>query len=135
MKYRQLFAGMITGIFALMTTGCWLDQPAEVASRNLSQAADNFQVYRRILFINGITDKYLLTIEGFCSLGSGTSARSITVTCKTGPDTYLKHLLGLSDNTTYVVEQLMDISVPTYHYVVQYRPEVIIPNLKLDISR
>lgn len=53
----------LVGLVAL--TGCADD--AAVASRNLVKAADNFEVNRRIVFYNGITDSYMLTIEGFCS--------------------------------------------------------------------
>jgi hypothetical protein len=100
----------------------------------LSKAADNFEVLRRIVFINGITDKYLLTIEGYCSLGSGQATRSLTVTCKTGLDQYEKHFLGLSDNVTFVAEQLKTSNVSAYHYRIQFRPETILPDIRLDLS-
>ena len=51
-------------------SGC---NDADIASQNLSTAADNFQINRRIVFYNGITDTYILTIEGLCSIGSGNS--------------------------------------------------------------
>lgn len=127
---KTVILGALTGL--LFLTAC--DQPADVASRNISNAADNFQINRRVVFINGITDKYLLTIEGFCSLGSGQTTRSLTVTCKTGVNEYKKHFLGLSDNVTFVAEQLDSANVSTYHYVVRFRPETLIPDIKLDIK-
>lgn len=42
--------------------------PAQTASYNLSNDSDNFRVMRRVVFVNGITDKYLLSIEGLCSI-------------------------------------------------------------------
>ena len=59
------------------TAGC---SDADVASSNLSKAADNFEVTRRIVFYNGITGDYMLTIEGLCSLGNDDSARRLSVT-------------------------------------------------------
>lgn len=103
--------------------------PADVASANLSKAADNFEVSRRIVFYNGITDTYMLSIEGLCSLGNNDSAGQLTVTCKTGPDEFKKHFLGLSDNVTYFVEQLDAASVSTFHYRVMFRPQTIIPDV------
>jgi hypothetical protein len=47
---------------AVGLAGCSND--AQVASRNLSQAADNFEINRRIVFYNGITNDYILVIEG-----------------------------------------------------------------------
>jgi hypothetical protein len=113
----------------LTLAGC--DNAADVASRNLSTAADQFQINRRIVFYNGITGDYILVIEGLCSLGNQDSPRELSVTCKTGPDTYKKHFLGLSDNVTYFAEQIQDAPVSTYHYEVIFKPSVIIPDVKM----
>lgn len=102
---------------------------ADVASKNVSKSADFFQVQRRIVFYNGITDTYMLTIEGLCSLGNYDTASRLTVTCKTGPTEYKKHFLGLSDNVTYFVEQLEGSNVSVYHYKVIFRPAIIIPDI------
>ncbi len=107
------------------------DNDADVASRNLSQAADNFGVTRRITFYNGITGEYILTIEGLCSLGNNDPARELSVTCKTGPNAYKKHFLGLSDNVTYIAEQVDANEVSVYHYAVVFKPSVAIPNIQL----
>ncbi|CAD6548748.1 hypothetical protein LMG28727_04885 [Paraburkholderia kirstenboschensis] len=104
---------------------------ADVASHNLSQAADNFQIERRIIFINGITDRYLMQIEGLCSLGNADKSRELSVTCKTGPNSYKKHFLGLSDNVTYFVEQIEPASVSVYHYAVTFKPEAIVPDVSI----
>ena len=80
-------------VLAVLMVGCGSD--ADVASRNLSKAADMFEINRRVVFYNGITGEYMLNIEGRCSLGSGQSSESVTVTCKTGPNSYKKHFLGL----------------------------------------
>lgn len=42
--------------------GCSSD--ADLASKNMSKAADQFEVNRRIVFYNGITGDYILTLEG-----------------------------------------------------------------------
>ena len=102
---------------------------ADVASRNLSQSADNFGINRRIVFYNGITDKYMLEIEGLCSIGKGDSLpKEITVTCKTGPTDYKKHFLGISDNVTFFSEQLDQAKVSTFHYKITWNPSTIIPS-------
>lgn len=102
---------------------------ADIASSNLSKAADNFEVTRRIVFYNGITGEYMLTIEGLCSLGNSDKSRQLTVTCKTGQGVYKKHFLGLSDNVTYFVEQVEAMPVGTYHYRVFFKPQTILPNI------
>ena len=77
---------------------------AQMASHNLSKAADMFEIDRRVVFYNGITDTYMLTIEGRCSIED--QGNQLEVTCKIGDGAYKKHFLGLSDNVTYFVEQL-----------------------------
>jgi len=104
---------------------------ADVVSRNLSTAADNFQIDRRIVFYNGITGEYMLSIEGLCSIGNDDKAREVSVTCKTGPSSFKKHFLGLSDNVTYFAEQIDSADVSTYHYKVVFKPSVIVPDISI----
>ena len=112
-------------------TGC---NDADVASANLSRAADNFEVNRRVIFYNGITGENMLSVEGLCSLGNQDKAREVTITCKSGPGTYKKHFLGLSDNVTYFVEQLEPQAVSAYHYRVVWKPQTIIPDIDLKVQ-
>lgn len=113
--------------FLAMLSACAPD--ADVASRNLSKAADMFEIDRRVVFYNGITGEYMLVVEGRCSLGNNDKPRELTVTCKTGPDSYKKHFLGLSDNVTFFAEQLQHKNVSTYHYRVIFKPQTIIPDV------
>lgn len=107
--------------------GCSSD--ADMASQNLSKSADNFEIVRRIVFYNGITNDYILVIEGFCSLGNNDGPDELTVTCKTGDGQYKKHFLGLSDNVTFFAEQIESSRVSTGHYRVFFRPSEIIPDI------
>jgi hypothetical protein len=107
--------------------GCSRD--ADVASRNLSRAADMFEINRRIVFYNGITGEYMLTIEGLCSLGNHDRAGELSVTCKTSPTTFKKHFLGLSDNVTFFVEQMEPSQVSVFHYRVVFKPQIIVPDI------
>ena len=109
--------------------GCTSD--ADVASRNLSKAADQFEVTRRIVFYNGITGEYMLTIQGLCSMGNADHIGELSVTCKTGPDEYKKHFLGLSDNVTYFVEQVSPSKGSPYQYRVIFKPLAIVPDIEI----
>lgn len=113
---------------AFLGAGC---SDADVASENLSRAADQFEIQRRVVFYNGITGEYMLTVEGACSLGNYDSTRQLTITCKTGPSAYKKHFLGLSDNVTYFVEQLEAAKVSEYHYRVVFKPSIIVPDIEV----
>mgnify|MGYP003617145393 FL=1 len=129
MKTKILAVGLMC---AMAFVGCSRD--AQVASRNLSHAADNFQLDRRIVFYNGITSEYILTIEGKCSFDA-VSDRKVDVTCKTGPDEFKKHSLGISDNVTYFSEQLNSKGVSVYRYKVDFRPTTVIPDVDLKLPK
>lgn len=124
---KKLILAACIGLTALGGLAACTD--ADVASRNLSRAADQFEVMRRVVFYNGITGDYILSMEGLCSLGNNDSAGQLTVTCKTGPKEFKKHFLGLSDNVTYFAEQVDGVSVSTYHYRVIFKPQTILPDI------
>ena len=119
------------GLFVavLGVTGCTSD--ARVASSNLSKAADNFEINRRIVFYNGITGEYMLSIEGMCSLSKAEETRAVAVTCKTGPNSYKKHFLGISDNVTYFAEQVDSAVASQYQYRVVFKPLAIVPDVEI----
>ena len=119
MKYSMIAIALLPLILA----GC---DDARLASRNLSRAAENFEIDRRIVFYNGITDTYMLTIEGRCAIED--QQKQLEVTCKTGEDAYNKHFLGLSDNVTYFAEQLETADVSAYHHRIVFKPQAIIPD-------
>jgi len=127
--FKKLFTVAVLS-FGLLLTGC--SREAQVASNNLSYAADNFQLDRRIVFYNGITGDYVLTIEGKCSFDA-ISERKVDVTCKVGDEEFKKHSLGISDNVTYFSEQLTSKGVSVYQYKVDFRPTTILPDVDLKI--
>jgi hypothetical protein len=125
MKKLLLMAIVAVSILA----GC---TEADTVSHNLSKSADSFEVQRRVVFFNGITDKYLLTIEGLCSITDANG--QLEATCKVGEGQYKKHFLGLSDNVSYFIEQTDAKFEDAFHYKVVFRPESIVPDIDLQTS-
>jgi len=121
-------------LFAVLVACAGCASDANVASANLSKAADMFEIQRRVVFYNGITGDYILVLEGLCSLGNYDASGELSVTCKTGPNEFKKHFLGLSDNVTYFAEQIDAAQVDAYHYRVIFKPESIIPDIDLETS-
>lgn len=107
---------------------------ADTVNSNITKSADSFEINRRIVFFNGITDKYLLTVEGLCSLDTE-SSKKLRVTCKVGKDKYKRHYLGLSDNVSYFVEQTDAAHADPFHYRVVFRPEAIVPDIDIQTSK
>lgn len=131
MKKSKIIGSVVAVSAALSLGAC---NAADTASRNISYESDNFKVMRRIVFVNGITDKYLLSIEGLCSITKDKEDNQLEVTCKTANSEYKKHYLGISDNVTYFVEQMDASSVDTFHYKVAFRPEELLPDIDLQTS-
>lgn len=134
MRKKLLLLTLPVLLLPVLFAGC-TQSDADVAAKNIGKAAEQFEVLRRIVFINGITDKYLLEIDGYCSVETSESALggSIEVTCRTEQDKhgkwqFKKSFLGLSDNVTYMVEQIDPINVSTTHYRVIFKPETIVPD-------
>lgn len=125
-KFKAFFAAfaLLAALFGAAACG----SDADVASNNLSKDADNFKILRRVVFYNGITNTYILVVEGYCSIGNDDKPGELTITCKVGPNAFKKHFLGKSDNVTYFAEQIDAANVSTSHYKVIFKPESIIPD-------
>lgn len=109
---------------------------ADTAAHNISVEAEQFKVPRRIVAINGITDKYIMEVTGYCSIETFDSglAGAAAVTClvghdKKGNDLFKKSYVYLSDNVTFVVQQIDPINVSVNHYTLLFRPQTIIPDI------
>ena len=126
------FLIVAVAVLALAAVAC--DSDAEVASRNVSKAADQFEIQRRVVFFNGITDTYLLSIEGRCSIEADTVDGQLEVICQLDDEKFVKHFLGLSDNVSYFVEQTESVLVDTYRYRVIFKPSVILPDIDTQID-
>jgi hypothetical protein len=127
MKSRILFTVLSVCIIAVLFS-C---SNASVASYNVSNDATQFRVYRRVVFLNGITDKYILCVEGYCSILKSEDGM-LEVIIKTEKGEYLKHFLGLSDNVTFFAEQVQPSKVSDKNYKVIFKPSVIVPDVEIN---
>lgn len=117
---------------ALTLTGCPSD--ADRVSQNISTAAEQFEVQRHIVGINGITDTILFEVEGRCSIeieGNSGGADRLVTTCRHASDDYRKHYLGLSDNVTFVNVQTEGVDADEYRTRIILKPTSIVPNFDL----
>lgn len=104
-----------------------------MVNNNLDIAAEQFEINRRIVAVNSITDEYLLTIEGRCDIQYKKAPQRGLVTCKVadgdGADAYKRHTVTLADNVTLVSEQIDAVKASAYHYRVIYKPQTVIPDV------
>lgn len=125
---KKVLLGFIA-VVAIMFSGC---TDAQTVSHNLSKAADMFELDRRVVFYNGITGQYILSVEGKCSVFP--TSNKLEVTCKVGDSSYKKHSLGISDNVTWFSEQLKPKGASAYHYRVIFKPQSIVPDVDFRAS-
>jgi len=121
---------ILTVVISLFNVGC-NDTHSSVARHNLKYNTDMFKVNQRVVFYNGITGEYMLTIEGRLATKVNRVKNEIEVICQVTPNSYKSHKLGLSDNVTYFIEQLNPVKVGVYRYKVLFKPESFIPDVDM----
>ncbi|WP_296560831.1 lipoprotein [uncultured Acetobacterium sp.] len=122
MRKIPLFIGLVA---VLMLTGC--ESQAEKVSYNLSQQADNFNVVRQLTVINCIEGDVLFQMTGKMSITADIADNQLEVIVEDQDGRYKKHFIGLSDNVTYVLEDLGENDVSNYKYTLNYNPKMWIP--------
>jgi protein involved in sex pheromone biosynthesis len=106
---------------------------ADKASKNISTKCEQFQCQRRIVGVNGITDKVEFLVEGRCSIeGNGLgNLNALVIVCKQGPHEFKKHYVGMSDNMFFVSTQIQPLAVNEFRTKVILKPQNIVPDLDL----
>lgn len=128
LMFRRFLFAVVACVSVVAFVGC---SDSVVASVNISRAAHQFEIFRRVVFYNGITNDYILEVRAFCSVVPEDDGR-LSVTIKTEDGQFLKHYLGLSDNVTYFCEQLKPSSVSDKNYRVIFKPSVIVPYVDVE---
>ncbi|MBU4540513.1 MAG: hypothetical protein KJ774_04745 [Firmicutes bacterium] len=122
MRKIPLFIALMA---VLMLTGC--ESQADKVSYNLSQQADNFNVVRQLTVINCIEGDVLFQMTGKMSITADIADNQLEVIVEDQDGRYKKHFIGLSDNVTYVLEDLGENDVSNYKYTLNYNPKMWIP--------
>ena len=122
---NKIYTILATSVFALALTGC--NDDATVARHNMTKAADNFELMRRIVFYNVRLGQNVVTVEGKCSIEYG-SGRAEYI-CKVGDGKYIRNFLSDSNDIVAIVEQMDSVPVNVYHFRRTFKPQTIIPDI------
>ena len=122
---NKIYTILATSVFALALTGC--NDDATVARHNMTKAADNFELMRRIVFYNVRLGQNVVTVEGKCSIEYG-SGRTEYI-CKVGDGKYIRNFLSDSNDIVAIVEQMDSVPVNVYHFRRTFKPQTIIPDI------
>ena len=120
---KELSIAAVIGVTAL--AGC--DTEVNRVSYNLSQEADNFNDIRQITVINCLQGDVLFQMTGKMSITADTSDNQLEIIVEDENGEYKKHFIGLSDNVTYVVEDVTAGDVEKYKYTLNFNPEMWLP--------
>lgn len=121
----KILALIVFFVFGICLCGC---READKVSYNLSLEADNFNNIRQITVINCIQGDVLFQMTGKMSIQADTDDNQLEVIVEDNAGNYKKHFIGLSDNVTYVVEDITSESnVSKYKYELNFNPNMWIP--------
>lgn len=123
---KILLTILVIMVMVIGMTGCETRQ-ANMVSYNLSLEADNFNVVRQLTVINCIQGDTIFQMTGKMSIETDRVAGQLEVTVEDENGNYQKHFIRLSDNVTYVVEQLKFKNVENYKYVINFNPKMWLP--------
>ena len=123
MKKRITIAALAL-TFVMILAGC---TQAERVSYNLSQEADNFNDVRQITVINCLQGDVLFQMTGKMSITADSADNQLEIIVEDENGIYKKHFIGLSDNVTYVVEDIDSKNVEKYRYTLNFNPNMWIP--------
>ena len=121
---KKIIAGVSAVVCAVSLAAC---READRVNYNITEEAENFNVYRRVTVINCIQGDTLFEIEGLMNIEADTDDDQLEIIVEIEDGKYKKHFIGLSDNVTYTVEDITGCEVDKYHYEINYNPNMWIP--------
>lgn len=122
---KKIISLVLIVALAGVLVGC---SQAERVEHNLTKEADNFNIVRELTVINCIEGDVLFQMSGKMSINADRADNQLEVIVE-DDGTYVKHFIGLSDNVTYVIEDLNlgDNAVSKYKYTLNFNPNMWIP--------
>lgn len=119
----------LLAVSSIALTACNFDTEATVATQNVKDKAESFNVMRRISFMNAFSNSAAAVYTGNCSVEYLTD--KFEVLCKDDNGEFLLHSMGRADNVFPIVEQLAAVEASTTRYSVVYNPTAVIPEFRL----
>lgn len=122
---KKIITIMASTVLMLALAGCGTE--ANRVSYNLSQQADNFNDVRQVTVINCLQGDVLFQMTGKMSITADRADNQLEIVVEDENGEYKKHFIGLSDNVTYVVEDITSGDVSKYKYTLNFNPNMWIP--------
>lgn len=121
-KLKKKILILLLAVAALILSSC---TQADNVRNNLRREADDFNVRRRITVMNTRTDTPLMQITGLLAIHVDSDG-DLNITVEKAPGEYVLNYAHLSDDTTYIVEQIETKEVNRYKYEIKFYPKNLI---------
>lgn len=118
---------LIIALSICLSTGLTGCSQAKRVESNITKQADNFNILREVKVINCLQGDVLFTCIGKMSITADVTDNQLELLVENEDGTYSKHFIGLSDNTTYVIEDIDSNYVDNYKFTINYNPKMWIP--------
>lgn len=115
---------VIATLLVLVLSGC---SQADRVNSNMSKESDNFNVVRKVTVINAIKNDVIFQMSGRMSIKADKEDDQLEIVVEDKKGEYQKHIIGLSDNVSYVVEDVTTKDVSKYQYEINYNPKMWVP--------
>ena len=122
---KRITAILLALTATLTVAGC--QRESDKVSYNLSLDADHFNDVRQVTVINCLQGDVLFQMTGKMSIEADTEDNQLEIIVEDEKGEYKKHFIGLSDNVTYVVEDITSGDVSKYKYTLNFNPDMWIP--------
>lgn len=119
----KMFGAITFALALIVLSGC---TEADRVSTNLAQESDNFNVVRKVTVLNAITNDTMFEMTGKMSIKADTADKQLEIVVEDNGK-YQKHIIGLSDNVSYIVQDLDVNNVDKYHYSINFNPKMWVP--------
>ena len=123
-KLVALLIALLTAL--LLCVGCYYNEANRVRT-NLAKEADAFNCVRRVTVVDCITSEVLFQCEGKISITADRTDNQLEILIEEEGGTYKKAIVGLSDNVTYLVEDIYSSYVNPYRYTIMWNPKMVLP--------
>lgn len=123
---KKILAVVLAGASMICLSAC---SEVDRVNSNLTKEADNFNVVRQLTVINCIEGDVLFQMSGRMSITADVDDNQLEIIVENNDNTYVKHFVGLSDNVTYVIEDLNlgANDVNKYQYTLNFNPDMWLP--------
>ena len=125
---KKIAIALLSMAMTFTFSACTETDQAEIVEYNITKEADTFNIVRQLTVINCIQGDVLFQMTGKMSITADRGDNQLEIIVE-DEGTYVKHFVGLSDNVTYIIEDLNlgSNEVSRYKYTLNFNPNMWIP--------